>query len=79
MDWASVAKAGLWLVIAGVVLFILWRIKRAGRTEAELDAAKDTIEEVGDAADVRHTIDAATPDERQRLRDKWARRRLPDP
>jgi hypothetical protein len=60
-------------IVAGAV-WLWYQARRAGRQAVELGQAKTTIEEVGDAADVRHAVDAATPDERQRLRDKWARK-----
>ncbi len=74
MDWAGVAKAALWLGLAGLAIFALFRLKRSGRIEERLDQAKDTIKEAGDAARIKRDVDAADPDTRQRMRDEWTKK-----
>lgn len=73
MDWAGVAKAALWLALAGLVVLGIWKIKRSGRVEERLDQAKATIEEAGDAAENRRRVDAARGVERDDLRKKWTK------
>lgn len=74
LEWAGVAKIGLGLGIAALIALGLWKIKRAGRIEAELDQAERTIEEAADAAENRRLVDAGRGVERSELRRKWSKK-----
>lgn len=69
--WDVALIAGFVLAIIGLLWFIARELKAQGKTEEKLDEAERAIEEAGDAAAIKRTVDAATPDERERLRKRW--------
>jgi hypothetical protein len=77
LSWIAGSRIGQWALIAlafAAAMFGFHRsAKNAGRAEAESEQARQTLDNVKDAKDAQDSVDAAGPDDLERMRDKWTR------
>lgn len=77
LSWIAGSRLGQWALIAAVAVLAFLGLKvkwtGEGKQQAKDEANRQTLDNVKEAKDAQDSVDAAGPDDLERMRDRWTR------